>query len=60
MSIIIKDKQIAKKLNVLARECMKQKLLNDILIDLTICEIEKWDKKEYIKDLKNLINSICP
>jgi len=38
---------------------MKLKLLTDINIDLTICEIEGWDKKEYIQDLKNLLDDIA-
>ena len=58
MSVIVPNKETAKRLNTLGREEMKKKLLNDILIDLTICEIENWDKKEYIQDLKDLINSI--
>lgn len=52
------DKASARAVNVLARQRFKQKLLADILIDLTICEIEGWSKREYINELKNLINSI--
>ena len=52
------SKDISKKFNVLAREEMKLKLLADINIDLIICEIEWWDKKEFINDLKLLINNI--
>lgn len=40
-----------------AREEMKLKLLNDILIDMEICKIEGWDRLEYLVDLKNLIDS---
>lgn len=43
-------------LNQLAREQMKLKLLNDIRVDLEICEIEGWDKTEYIRELKELID----
>ena len=42
----------------LAREQMKVKLLNDIMIDLTICKIEGWDCKEYVSDLLQLLQSI--
>ena len=56
--VIIKDEGTAKRLNQLSREQMKNKLLNDILLDLTICEIEGWSKQEYLLDLKNLILSI--
>lgn len=37
---------------------MQEKLLNDVVVDLTICEIEGWDKTEYINELKELILSI--
>jgi hypothetical protein len=48
----------AKTVNDLARKKFKQQLLKDILVDLTICEIESWSKTEYINELKCLINSI--
>lgn len=48
----------ARTVNELAREKFKQRLLNDILIDLAICEIEGWCKQEYIDQMKSLINSI--
>ncbi len=48
----------AKQFNVLARKKMQEKLLQDIKMDLMICEIEGWCKLEYIKELKDLINSI--
>lgn len=64
----IKEKQVgesadtidfpAKKVNILARRKMIIKLLNDIRVDLMVCEIEGWDKKEYIKEIRKLINSI--
>ena len=41
-----------KALNNLCREVMIKKLLADILMDLTVCEIEGWDKKTYIRRLK--------
>lgn len=28
------------------------------MFDLMVCEIEKWDKREYINELKELINGI--
>ena len=36
---------------------MKEELLKDIRVDLMICEMEGWDKKEYIRELQNLLNS---
>ena len=48
----------AKTVNDLARQKFKQKLLADILVDLTICEIEGWSKRDYIDELRELINGI--
>ena len=49
------EDNIAKTLNDLARHKMIHRLYQDILIDLTICDIEGWDKKEYIRQLQELI-----
>ena len=49
---------IAKTVNDLARAKFKERMLNDILVDLTICEIEGWSKTEYIDEMKLLINSL--
>jgi len=48
----------AKSVNRLARDRFKEQILKDILFDLTVCELEGWDKLEYITELKKLINSI--
>lgn len=48
----------AKQFNDLARKKMQEKILQDILVDLTICELEGWCKLEYINELKDLLNSI--
>lgn len=48
----------AKSVNDLARLKFKGYLLKEILVDLMICEIEGWNKIEYIHELKELINSI--
>ena len=56
--IYIKDKETAKRLNELSREQMKLKLLTDINIDLQICKIEWWNKKEYLLDLKKMLIDI--
>lgn len=52
------DKASARVVNELARQRFKQKILADILIDLTICQIEGWSKREYINEIKKLVNSI--
>ncbi len=54
------DSLHAKTVNDLARAKFKEKLLNDILVDLTICRIEGWSKMEYINELKKLIDSLAP
>ena len=56
-SAVITDTNCAPSLNRLAREQMKLKLLADIRMDLIICEIEGWDKMEYINELNELVNS---
>ena len=55
---VVIDAVYVKTVNELARSKFKQKLLNDILCDLTICEIEGWCKKEYIDEIRKLINGI--
>ena len=56
-SAVITDTNCAPSLNRLAREQMKLKLLADIRMDLIVCEIEGWDKMEYINELNELVNS---
>ena len=50
----------AKSANDLARARAKAQLLRDIQVDLTVCELEGWDKLEYIRELQALINSFFP
>lgn len=52
------QKQHAKTVNDLARAKFKEKLLLDIVVDLTICEIEGWPKVDYLNELKDLINNL--
>lgn len=47
-----------KALNRLAREKMKYRLLADISLDLVICELEGWDKLEYLAELKEMIDTL--
>lgn len=51
------NNEIAEKLNKLARLKMKQKLLADIRVDIEICKLEGWSVSEYLRDIKDLINS---
>ena len=48
----------AKTVNDLARLKFKEQLLKEIMFDLMVCEIENWDKTEYIKELQKLLNGI--
>ncbi len=50
------DPKTRRALNDLARHKMILHLYNDIMVDLTICEIEGWDKMEYIRELQEVIN----
>ena len=44
-----------KRVQTLAREQMKLKLLQDIKFDVQVCKIEGWDYKEYLIELENII-----
>ena len=37
---------------------MKYRLLADIRFDLAVCEIEGWDKAEYLSEIKNMIDEL--
>ena len=54
---ITKDKECARALNTLSREQLKTRLLADIRIDIQVCQIEGWDYREYLLELKELIDS---
>lgn len=49
--------EMAFKLQQLAREEMKLKLLKDILMDINVCKHEGWDYKQYLIELKEIIDS---
>jgi len=52
------DDVYVKTVNDLARKKFKQRLLNDIMVDLMVCELEGWNKREYIEELRELLNGI--
>ena len=56
--LIIPDKETAKALNDLARHTAILRILKDVRIDLEICEIEGWDKTEYLNLIRQLLNSM--
>lgn len=45
-------------LQELARHQMIVKLYADILRDMKVCEIEGWDRMEYINTLRRLLNEL--
>lgn len=52
------DKNYVKTVNELARKKFQERLLKDISADLMVCELEDWNKLEYINELKKLIDSL--
>jgi hypothetical protein len=52
------DRDTALTLNRLGREQMKLRLLADIMVDLTVCELEGLDKREYARELHTLLDEI--
>jgi len=50
-------KDVPRRMQILAREQIKTKLLADLAMDLEICKLEGWDMKEYILELHQLIDS---
>ncbi len=56
--VIIPDKDTARALNDLARHKAIVRILNDIRMDMEICEIEGYDKTEYLNLIRELLNSI--
>lgn len=54
--VIIEDKETARALNTLRRHQTIEKLYQDILMDLMICELEGWDRLEYIKMIKEAVD----
>ena len=56
-AVIEGGKETARALNNLARHQQIVRLEQDLLMDMQICEVEGWDKMEYIKMLKDLISS---
>ena len=56
--VTIPDKDTARALNDLARHKAIVRILSDIRMDMEICEIEGWDKNEYLNLIRQLLNSI--
>lgn len=56
--IMSTDKEGPRASNRLAREQMKRRLLADILADIQVCELEGWDKLEYLSELREMLDSL--
>ena len=52
------EKETTKALQDLARHQMIHRLLADIALDMKICEVEGWDKLEYINMLKRELDML--
>lgn len=52
------NEQTRKRLNQLAREELKQRLLQDILFDINVCKLENWNYEDYLYELRELIEDI--
>lgn len=52
------DIETRRAMQLVAREEMKRKIYADILADMMICEIEGWDKMEYIIELQDMFNNL--
>ena len=50
--------EVGQTLNKLAREQMKLRLLQDIRTDIEICKLEGMDYKEYLLELKDIVDGI--
>ena len=59
MSIILNpdNSETRLKLNQLAREQLKLKLLIDLSIDIQICKLENWNYQNYIIELLELLKT---
>ena len=52
------DKETRSAMQRVAREEMKHRIYADILADMMVCDIEGWDKMEYIIELQDMLNTL--
>ena len=48
--------EVGQALNKLAREQMKLRLLQDIRVDIEVCKLEGINYKDYLLELKDVID----
>lgn len=53
------SEEVGIALNRLAREQLKRRILADIAIDLTVCELEGLDASEYLRELQTMLADIA-
>lgn len=56
MSAIKFEGNVGRELQELARHQIITRLYADILADMAVCDIEGWDKMEFIRQLKTAID----
>lgn len=47
-----------KAFNRYAREQMKVRILTDVKADMMVCEINGWDKLEYLNELSEMLSDL--
>lgn len=52
------DNETRRAMQRVAREEMKLRIYADILVDMKVCDIEGWDKMEYIIELQDMLNTL--
>ena len=52
------DIETRRAMQRVAREEMKMRIYADILADMMVCDIEGWDKMEYINELQDMFNDL--
>ena len=52
------DAETRRTMQRVSREEMKLRIYADILADMMVCDIEGWDKMEYIRELQNMLNNL--
>lgn len=52
------DKETRRAMQRIAREEMKHRIYADILADMIVCDIEGYDKLEYIIELQDMLNTL--
>jgi hypothetical protein len=52
------DAETRRARQVLAREELKLRVLQDMLIDISVCRLEGWDPREFARELVALIKGV--